>query len=80
MKTNFFTLESEKKKEKKETVFTHFINSHKEIEKISYFATDFENVMLICRDKYYGDVFKAWDNDPNIFTIFFGIAGDEFDK
>lgn len=80
MKTNFLTLERKKKKEKKETIFTHFINSHREIKRTSYIATDFENVMLIGRDKVYGDIFKCWDNDPNEFLIFFGTAGDEFDK
>ena len=84
MKTNFFTLEVEetekKEPKKKKTVFTHYINAYKEIKKPSTMATDFENVLLIGRDKYYGDVFKVWDNDPNDFAIYFGEAGDEFEK
>ena len=40
---------------------------------------EYNTVEFIGNDSAYGDVFKAYDSDPNEFTLFFGIKGDEFD-
>lgn len=39
--------------------------------------SDFINVEFIGHDEQYGDVFKAWDNNPQQFTLCFGTKGDE---
>jgi hypothetical protein len=78
MATKFMTLDGQKS-EKKETVFTHCVNSSLKIVEVSRLKpTKFSNVLHIGCDHIYGDVFKAWENDKNVFTIFFGTAGDEF--
>lgn len=41
---------------------------------------EYENVMLLWKDKYYGDVFRCWDDDPSDSTIYFGTAGDGFNQ
>jgi len=39
----------------------------------------YDNVIHIGSDKFYGDVFKAWnDGEENDFVLFFGEKGDEF--
>ena len=77
--TNYTTLESAKKV-KKETVFTKIINSNISIEKATTIKpTDFLNILHIGADRCYGDVFMAWDDDKENFTLLFGEKGDEFD-
>ena len=39
--------------------------------------SDFINVEFIGHDRQYGDVFKAWNDDPQQFTLYFGTKGDE---
>ena len=66
------------KSEKKETVFTHCVNGNLKIVKSSYEPKNYDNVLYIGYDTVYKDVFKAWNDDENSFTIFFGKAGGEF--
>lgn len=66
----------DKKKEFKPTVFTHAINEEKIIEETIDNPNEYNSVIWLGKDKYYGDVFKAW-NDIKNFTIFFGVKGDE---
>lgn len=69
---------SEPKKQVKETVFTHFVNSLKEIQECKQNASDFENVEFLFSDKSYGDVFVVFsDNEHDEKTIMFGTKGDE---
>ena len=78
--TKFKTLNSNKK-EKKETVFTHYVDTGKTIEKTDIDEPEqWKNVLHIGYDDDYGDVFKAWnEDDQNEFVIFFGQKGDEFE-
>ena len=71
------TLNSQKS-EKKETVFTHYVNGRLEIVEGGVEVKNFKNVLHIGCDDAYGDVFKAWDEKENQFTIAFGTKGDEF--
>ena len=66
---------------KKQTKFTHYVDSDKEIQSNE---TDdpskWDNCLHIGTDEYYGDVFKVWDDGKeNNFTIYFGEKGDEFE-
>lgn len=79
--TNFITLESsnEKDKPKKETEFKLLINIHDGPVSAFKEPSDYDNVLFIGHDIQYGDVFKAWNtNSQNIFTLYFGEKGDEF--
>jgi len=78
--TNFINgLEpKQEEKEVKKTVFEKFLTSRFIVKLSEYTPNDWKNVKLIGRDEYYGDVFIAWDNNPNDFGIYFGTAGDEF--
>lgn len=38
----------------------------------------YDNVLFIGHDDVYGDVFKAWNNEESMFTLYFGEKGDEF--
>ena len=71
------TLDSQNS-EKKETVFTHCVNSELKIDTFSLQPKNFLNVLHIGYDETYGDVFKAWGDHENMFTICFGTKGDEF--
>jgi len=43
--------------------------------------TNFDHVLFLGHDFYYGDVFKAWDDGHgDDYTIFFGVAGEEFNQ
>ena len=74
------TKESLVKNEIKETKFLKMLEfdfsvasaDHNDL--IEYYIIEF-----IGHDIDYGDVFKAYDSDPNEFTLFFGVKGDEFD-
>ncbi len=69
---------SEPKKIKRETVFTHFVNGNREVEKSIFQPKDYDSVEFLFYDTDYGDVFKAWDNiNPNNITLFFGTKGEE---
>ena len=66
--------------EKKKTVFNGFIDA----DKVYNFdntpkPTDYDVVVFIGHDSTYGDVFKAYNDNPYNFTLFFGIKGDEFE-
>lgn len=77
MATNFMTLDAQKS-EKKETVFTHYVNGRLEIVEGGIETNNFLNILHIGCDEAYGDVFKAWCKNETKFTIAFGTAGDEF--
>ena len=78
--TNFINgLEpKQEEKEVKKTVFKKFLTSYFIVRKPSIKPKSWGNVKLIGRDNMYGDVFIAWEDDPNDFGIYFGTAGDEF--
>lgn len=62
----------------KKTKFTTVITESYNVEETNLPPSAFKNVVHIGKDEIYGDVFIAYDDDPNIFTIYFGEAGDEF--
>ena len=66
------------KSEKKETVFTHFVDGLLAVVKTNASPKQYKNVLHIGHDEGYGDVFKAWGDHENEFTIHFGTKGDEF--
>lgn len=65
------------KSSSKKTRFTKFITTEGVVTSL-FTPTNFINVIHIGSDCSYGDVFVAYDNDPNNFRLFFGEAGDEF--
>ena len=73
------SLDDNKQKVVKETVFTSFVGLDS-IVRSTLKPSDYKNVLHIGYDRHYGDVFKCWDNNINEFTLFFGTAGDEFKK
>jgi hypothetical protein len=78
--TKFTTLKAEIKKKKKETEFTHVVNeSNKTIDKTDIKPECWDNVLYLGGTPGYGDMFKAWDDDTEIFGLYFGVKGDEFD-
>ena len=76
MATSYHILEGVKIPKK--TVFKYYLNSCMVIEKTESQPFNWENVLYIGHDPVYGDVFKCWDNEKDIFTLFFGEVGDEF--
>ena len=80
MATKFTSLDDNK--EGKKTVFTKAVMKNLTINGTISQPDDFDNILHIGFDKYYGDVFKCWCNKDNVneFIIYFGTAGDEFKK
>ncbi len=76
MATNFIKLDSNTSKK---TTFTKAIYHTYKIKNAEDCPLNYKNVLHIGYDKYYGDVFKAWDDDENDFVIYFGERGYEFD-
>lgn len=66
------------KSSSKKTEFTKFITGGYDVEETNMLPSEYKNVIHIGRDHVYGDVFIAYDSDPDYFTIYFGEAGDEF--
>ena len=77
MATKFMTLDGQKS-EKKETVFTHYVNSDIGISEATLKTKNYKNVLHIGYNEVYGDVFKVWDDRENEYTLYFGTKGDEF--
>jgi len=78
--TKFSTINKEIKKG---TVFTKLITAEFEINEVdgSSVPDDYDNVVLLASDETYGDIFKAYDDgEEDDFTLFFGVAGDEFNQ
>ena len=70
---------NEPKKEVKKTVFTHSVNSKKEIIEARTQPEDCDNIEFLFHNKVYGDIFKTWNNiNSNNITLFFGTKGDEY--
>jgi len=73
-----------KEKKKKKTVFKSILKAPAAGGMITDIFTTparFDNVVFIGHDKYYGDVFIAYQNgNEDEFTLFFGTKGDEFDN
>jgi len=61
----------------KKTVFKELLNSSKKIAPATWTPNDYETVEYIGHDQYYGDVFKA-SNDDTGCVLYFGEKGDEF--
>ena len=64
----------------RKTVFEKILSSDFEIEETIDLPSCYEFVEFLGHDKYYGDVFKCFDKDPNNFALFFGVKGSEFDE
>lgn len=64
--------------EPKRTTFHSCVNSELNNERACISPKDYKNVVYIGNDISYGDVFIAYNDDPTVFTIYFGEAGDEF--
>ena len=62
------------------TIFTHIISSVESIKPTSQSPKQYNFVELLGITSHYGAVFKAYDTDEHDFTLFFGIAGDEFNS
>ena len=85
-KTKYTSLIQSETKEGKKTKFTHCLFAINEFSASlgttpRHIPTDFNNVMdlgKLSRDSLL-HVFRAWDNDDDIPTIYLGIKGDEFD-
>ena len=79
MATKFMSLDKPQV-EKKQTVFTHYVDDEGIIRKCSNgYKVDYDNILYIGTDKYYGDTFKCWDDgSENDFVINFGVRGDKF--
>lgn len=75
--TKFSTIDGKESPNK--TIFKKYIDSDFTIKEGAILPSDWDNVMFIGHDVIYGDVFKAWDDDKNSFTIYFGKKGDEFE-
>lgn len=80
--TNFIKMPpiGEGKKEPKKTVFNKSVRDNFTVAQTVDQPYEYENVMFIRHDENYGDVFIAWDDNPNDFTLLFGEAGDEFNQ
>ena len=73
-----FIDKSGKVKEVKKTVFTECLLRDFALNRDSLAQPEeWDNVEYLGTDSKYGDVFKAWDDDPNDFTLYFGTKGDE---
>lgn len=69
----------EEQNKKKETVFTHLLESDKTMIAYETSPKAYDTVIFLGYDNNYGDVFKAYKEDClNKFTILLGIKGDEF--
>lgn len=68
-------------KKSKQTVFERYLEEDMTIKDNSNGSSveSWGTIEFIGSDLSYGDVFKAYDDDANIFTLFFGTKGDEFD-
>lgn len=62
---------------KKPTVFTHVLEGNKKVSESEVGPNNYSNILHIGFDYQYGDVFKCWNDNPNDFTITFGVKGDE---
>lgn len=60
------------------TIFTHAVAADRRVRETGMKPENYEVVELIGIDSSYGAVFKAYDHNSADFTLFFGIAGDEF--
>lgn len=76
--TNYIDNTKGKKEVKKKTIFKKYICPDS-IVNTQNKPEDYENVEFIKHNKYYGDVFHAWNDNPKSFTIYFGEKGDEFE-
>ena len=61
----------------KPTTFKFLLDCEYSKQEATEQPSGFTNVEFIGHDRQYGDVFKAWDHDPQQFTLYFGIKGDE---
>lgn len=80
MATKFISLDKPQPV-KKQIKFTHYLDENRIVkENHNNYPSCWNNILHIGTDKYYGDVFKVWDDgNENYFTIFFGEKGDEFE-
>lgn len=80
--TKFMTIDGKEKEPKNKTVFKNFLSKGlvmSDGEDKCLQPADYDNVMYIGYNNYYGDVFKAWNNgDITEYVLYFGTKGDEF--
>ena len=73
--TKFISIEKDTK-EKKETVFTHYLCDDEGWTDCSMIVNDFDKVVYLGKDKGSGDVFACYKD--NFIMIYKGTKGDEF--
>lgn len=76
--TKFMTLSPIHRDGIKETVFKKVVIYDGKTQESLIPADEWDNVMFIGHDRFYGDVFKTWDEGSDDFTLYFGKKGDEF--
>ena len=76
--TKFLTVQEDVQKEKKETVFTHILNTGRGFEQTSVKTSDFDVVAYLGNCEVDGDFFACYRED--IIEICKGIKGDEFNQ
>lgn len=62
------------------TIFTNIVDVDRRVRETNMKPEAYKVVELIGIDGSYGAVFKAYDNDSDDFTLFFGTVGDEFNS
>jgi len=80
--TNFINLNNPTaiKKSSNATIFNFCLDGDLRKSNAYLQPNNYHNVAFIGHDSEYGDVFKAWDEDLEDFTLFFGTKGDEFNS
>ena len=78
-KTRFLTMEPLPERGSRKTVFEKSVNPY-DVRDAILQPEKYKNVMFLYSDKTYGDVFLAWNDDPNDRVIFCGERGDEFNQ
>ena len=62
----------------KKTLFTKVIEAIAMPTPAGNQPSNFKNVLFLGNGNYYGDVFKAWNDDEANFILYLGKKGDEF--
>lgn len=76
--TKFIDVSRIQAKEKKETVFTHFLNGNS-WEKASLAPSFYSQVTYLGKHGSIGHIFVAYEVGSNVVVIYKGTKGSEFD-